>query len=101
MGLSDIDSNLRYSHIKWKSVLDDGQGTIDENYKLISDIWEEHHMTLFTRSLEYINCEVGPFTTGLESFQEIFHGHSINVFFSNIISTLGLSRQLLFATSDS
>ncbi len=48
---------------------------------------------------EYNNCDVGPFITGLEAFQEIFHAHSINVFSSNIISAPGLSPHL-FATSD-
>ncbi len=101
IGLPPVDSLMWYSHLKQKSVLDDGVDSIEDNYNMICDIWKRKHMTCLKDLLiEYNNSDVGPFISALESFQDIFLKHHINVFTSNAISAPGLSRQLLFATTE-
>ncbi len=94
IGLPDMHSPLWFSTIKQKSVLNDGYGTVSENYNLISCIWDDRGMTCLMDLLqEFNNCDVGPFISALEAFQNIFQSHEINVFVSNAISTPGLSRK--------
>jgi hypothetical protein len=100
-GLPHINSELWYSTVKQKSVLQDGEDTIENNYKLIKNIWDEGQMTsLKDLLIEYNNCDVGPFISALEAFQNIFHEHGLSVFKSGVISSPGLSRKLLFSTAD-
>ena len=100
-GLPHMNSYLWFSSVKQKSLLDDGQDTIQNNYNLIKQKWDECNMkTLKDLLILYNNCDCGPFVTALESFQNIFHEQGINVFKSGVISAPGLSRKLLFSTAD-
>jgi hypothetical protein len=100
-GLPNIHSHLWYSTVKQKSVLQDDENSIEDNYKLIKNLWDTGKMTsLRDLLIEYNNSDVGPFISALEAFQNIFYAHGLNVFKSGVISSPGLSRKLLFSIAE-
>ena len=99
--LPEMNSQLWFSSIKQKSLLDDGVDSIETNYKLIKDLWDNNNMkTLQDLLIIYNNSDCGPFITAVESFQKIFLDRGLSVFKSGVISAPGLSRKLLFSTAD-
>ena len=85
-----------YSSLKQKSVLDDGEKSIEENYANLQRVWREHNMKTMRDMLRYYNSlDVGPLLQGIEKIRKYYQDKAICVFKSSI-SVPGCARQLLF-----
>ena len=88
-----------YSSLKQKSVLDDGNSTIIENYEFVKKKWEELHMNTLWDLLAWYNMgDVAPFVNGIEAFLKFYYDKGIDIF-KIAISTPGIARKLLTETA--
>jgi hypothetical protein len=98
MTLPDMHSPSWFSTLKQKSVLDDGENSIEHNYDLMKKIWCENDMVSLLDLLKfYNNQDTEPLLEALNSFQNLFFDHDVSIFKGGIISVPGASRQLLFS----
>ncbi len=85
-----------YSDLKSKSVLDDGENSISDNYALVQKAWKDEKMeSLWSLLAWYNDSDTEPFCTALERFQAIFFDQQVDVF-KCAISTPGVARTLMF-----
>ena len=98
--LPEIDSLGWHSSIHDKSVLSDGELSVEDNYKIVETIWNKNNMTTLKDLLVVYNNQD---TIGLvkvaEKMQKFYFQDDINVWKSSI-SLAGVARHMLFREAE-
>jgi len=88
-----------WSSLKNKSVLDDGEKTIQENYSWLEKVWEEEGMQNFKDFLIwYNNLDVFPFVNALSRLCRFYFEKGIDIF-KETISVPGVARKMIFESA--
>jgi len=88
-----------WSSLKNRSVLDDGNKSIEENYSWLQEAWKEEGMKTFRDFLIwYNNLDVFPFVKALSRLCEFYFEKGVDIF-KESISVPGVARKMIFETS--
>ena len=86
-----------FSAVRGGSVLDDGEDTIENNFKAAQDVWKQENMETILDYLRWYNAnDCLPLLHGVEKVRKYYAQKGICVFTSTI-SVSGCARKLLFS----